>query len=246
VHNTFIVEYLHWKRPSTPLVDLGNKVLGRFRVPLKLTRPEPGIMGSVELRMNVFHLASEVLANNVPGDFVEVGCNAGFSSVILQRVLRDHHEARALHCFDSFEGLPGTLDIKDLGSYEVGEMKASRQWFEDNFRQVGLELPLVHQGWFEDTLPPSLPDRISYALVDADLYKSTLTALEHVYPRLGKGAVCMFGVYSDPSVYVPRTRSVKYQSPGVKAATDEFLADKPEKVSVLYSGEYSSGYFYKQ
>ena len=36
-----------------------------------------------------------------------------------------------------------------------------------------------------------------------------------------------------------------YASPGVKRATDEFFADKPEQVSVLYANEYSNGYFRK-
>ena len=36
-----------------------------------------------------------------------------------------------------------------------------------------------------------------------------------------------------------------YASPGVKRATDEFFADKPEHVSVLYANEYSNGYFRK-
>jgi len=245
MHNTFIVEYFHWKRPKSLVVEYGNKVLGRLGLPLRLTTPEPPIMGSVESRMNIFHFANEVIAHDVPGDFVEVGCNAGFSSAILQKVLRDQRSDRKLYCFDSFEGLPSALDSKDGSAYEPGEMTASRQGFENNLRSVGLDLPVIHQGWFEDTLPKGLPGQISFALIDGDLYKSTMTALQNVYPRLSKGAVCMFGVYWDDKVYRPPTRSIKYQSPGVKAATDEFFADKPEKVSVLYSGEYSNGYFYK-
>lgn len=246
MHNTFIVEHFHWKKSRSRMVELGNKALGKLRLGLRLEVGEPSIMGSVESRMNVFHFADHAVRHEVPGDFVEVGCNAGFSSVILQKVLRHYGSSRALHCFDSFEGLPSSLSDKDRAAYEPGEMSASRQWFEDNFRAAGLELPVVHPGWFEDTLGRGLPERVSFALIDADLYQSTRTALEHVYPRLSKGAVCMFGVYCDDRIYEPPTRSIKYQSPGVKAATDEFLADKPERVSVLYSGAYSNGYFYKQ
>ena len=56
----------------------------------------------------------------------------------------------------------------------------------------------------------------------------------------------MFGVYCDERVHVPYTRNLKYLSPGVKAAVDEFLGDKPEEMSVLYSGDYTSGYFKKK
>jgi O-methyltransferase len=246
MHNTFIVEHFHWKRSRPLLVEYGNRLLSRLRVPFRLMIPEPSIMGSVEMRMNIFHLANSVLLHDVPGDFAEVGCNAGFSSVILQKLLAEQGNGRRLHCFDSFEGLPGTLDARDRNAYAPGDMTASRQWFEDNFKAVGLELPVVHQGWFQDTLPGGLPDRISFALIDADLYASTRAALENVYPRLSPGAICMLGVYCDESVHVPLTRNVKYLSPGVKAAVDEVLADKPEKMTVIYSGEYTSGYFQKK
>jgi O-methyltransferase len=53
----------------------------------------------------------------------------------------------------------------------------------------------------------------------------------------------MFGVYCDPTRYDPRLRSLKYRSPGAKRACDEFFVDKPEKVSVLYAGDYTNGYF---
>lgn len=244
MHNTFIVEYFHWKRSQSALLELGNKVLSRLHVPVRLTVPEMSIMGNVESRMNLFHFANEVIAHDVPGDFVEVGCHTGYSSVVLQKVLRDEAPSRTLHVYDSFEGLPPVHE-KDLGAYEQGEMSASLTSFEHTLTSVGLALPVIHKGWFKDTLPTGLPDRIAFALLDADLYESTLTALEHVYPRLSKGAIGMFHVYWDEGVYQPPTRSLKYLSPGVKRAADEFFADKPEKISVLYSGDYSSGYFYK-
>lgn len=122
----------------------------------------------------------------------------------------------------------------------------SRQAFEQTLRSVGLDLPVIHEGWFDRTLPTGLPDQIAFALSDADVYESTRIALEHVYPRLSKGAICMFHVYWHDAVYDPPTRSAKYLSPGVKHATDESLADRPEQVSVLYCGEYSSGYCYEQ
>ncbi len=245
MHNTFIVEHFHWKKARPYVVEYGNKLLSRLHLPFRMVVPEPAIMGSVELRMNVFHLANTVLLQAVPGDFAEVGCNAGFSSVILKKLLRDQGYGRQLHCFDSFEGLPTTLDARDREAYTPGEMTASRQWFEDNFREMGLDLPAVHQGWFDETLPAGLPRQIAFALIDADLYASTRTALENVYPRLSPHAICMFGVYCDERVHVPFTRNPKYLSPGVKAAVDEFLRDKPETMSVIYSGEYTSGYFQK-
>ncbi len=104
----------------------------------------------------------------------------------------------------------------------------------------------VHKGWFEDTVPKHLPEKIAFALVGGDLYTSTKHVLPCVYERMSPGAVCVFGVYYDDNVFSrPHTLS-QYKSPGVKRATDEFFQDKSEKVSVLYANEYSLGYFRKR
>jgi len=244
MHNTFLVENFHWRPRKSRLVSFTNKVLGRLGASVRLAMPEPMIMSSLEFRMNLFHMASEAV-HGVEGDFVEIGCNAGYSSVILQKVLVAARSSRKFHVYDSFEGLP-EVHAKDGDAYQSGEMGTSRELFDKNFQAVGLPLPIIHKGWFQDTLPGTLPEHIAFALVDGDLYESTLTALQNVYPKLVKGAVCLFNIYYDGSVYEPENRWVKYRSPGVKRATDEFFADKPEKVSVLYSGHYSSGYFRKQ
>jgi O-methyltransferase len=244
MHNTFLVENFHWKPRVSRLVTLTNKVLNRLGSSYRIALPEPMIMSSLEFRLNVFHMASEAV-HGAPGDFVEVGCNAGYSSVIIQKVLTTADAKRAFHVYDSFEGLPPVHE-KDQNAYEAGEMGTSEDLLVQNFAALNLPLPHVHKGWFADTLPGTLPASIAFALIDGDLYESTKTALENVYPRLVPGAICMFNIYYDGSVYEPDSRWVKYRSPGVKKATDEFFADKPEKVSVLYSGHYSSGYFRKQ
>jgi O-methyltransferase len=245
MHNTFLVEsFPHWRRHSSRRLDLANKVLARLGTPARLGVPEPLFMSSLEFRLHLFHMASAA-AYGPPGDFVEVGCNAGYSSVIVQKILAEAKSDRAFHAYDSFAGLPAAHE-KDENAYGPGEMAASRAEFDRHFRELGLPLPVVHEGWFQDTLPGTLPDRIAFALIDGDLYESTQTALRHVYPRLVPGAVCVFNIYYDGSVYEPICRSLKFRSPGVKRATDEFLADKSERVSVLFSGHYTSGYFRKK
>jgi O-methyltransferase len=198
--------------------------------------------------MNVFHLASQTIAYKVPGDMVEIGCNSGESSVVISEVLRSFGSDKELHCFDSFKGLPELegLDASD-GVYGAGWMSAGRQQFNDNFRIAGLEPPAhVHEGWFEDTIPAMLPDKISFAIIDGDIYSSTKYVLPHVYERMSPGAIALFGIYYDESVFRRDHTIPQYKSPGVKRATDEFFADKPEKVAVLYANEYSNGYFRKQ
>jgi O-methyltransferase len=205
-----------------------------------------GNMGSLEFRINLYHLAVQVLEFGVPGDFAEIGCNAGESSVVLQKILQDLDPTRKLHVYDSFQGVPKSDDAKDEGAYNEGDMTASQEELRENFRRMGLPQPEVHPGWFEDTLAPTLPQRLAFCLIDGDLFSSTTTALAEAYQRLSPGGICVLGVYCDTRVFAPRSTSPKYRSPGVKRACDQFLEGKPERMSVLFSGDYTSGYFRKR
>jgi len=243
MHNTFITEYFDWKqaRPSKK-VQLINSALKKLGFGVHLTPPPfTGTMTNVEQRMNTYHLASQVLAYNVPGDFVELGCHAGKCAVLLQKIIDYYDPNRSLHVYDSFEGIPEpTTRDGNTATFYKGQMAVNQQQLLDNFKKVGLKPPLIHAGWFKDTLPTELPQRISFAHLDGDLYDSIMVSLEHVYPRLFKGAICLIDDYCDPSVYDGWN-----ELPGVKQACDEFLIDKPEQISVLYASEYSHGYFRK-
>ncbi|HEU5321017.1 MAG TPA: TylF/MycF/NovP-related O-methyltransferase, partial [Methylomirabilota bacterium] len=142
---------------------------------------------------------------------------------------------------DSFEGLPPGQAADGPVPFAAGDLQASRETLAANFRRHGLRPPEIHAGWFQDTLPTRLPDRICFAHLDGDYYDSIMVSLAHVYPRLSPGAVCLIDDYHDPS-FGPGWNLL----PGVKKACDEFLADKPERVSMLYAAEYSHGYFRKQ
>jgi len=201
-------------------------------------------MASIESRMNLFHLLSQTLINRVEGDVVEIGCHEGESSVVLQAVIQSIDPTRQLHVFDSFHGVPNG-DAADKGVYKAGDMKASKMQLYENFDHLGLKRPLVHSGWFEKTLPLFLPERIAFGLIDADLYRSTLFSLRTAYPRLTPASICLLGVYWDPQAGVVTTTDMKYRSPGVKQACDEFFTNKPERISILLAGNYTSGYFRK-
>lgn len=222
-----------------------NGVLARLNVPARLTPPAP-VLANVENRMNLFFLAEQTAAYGVAGDLVDIGCNAGESTIVLQTVASRLCPEKVVHAYDSFEGLPeiGSVDAKD-GIYQKGSMVADVESFKRNFDVLGLSLPVIHKGWFEETIPRELPDRISFAAIDGDLYSSTKHVLPHVYERMTRGAIGIFNVYSDRTK-LDRQVPQYYLSPGVKRAADEFFADKPEKVDLLYSGEYTNGYFRKK
>ncbi len=244
--NAFIATSFDWDhRSPVAWQRFANKVFCKLGISARLT-PAAGDMANVESRMNLFHLLQHTLIEKVPGDVVDLGCNAGDSTIVMQQVTCKIDPSKQVHAFDSFEGLPklSGSDIND-GVYGEGYMAASLELFKNKFHSLGLKQPHTHKGWFEETVPKDLPDRISFALFDGDLYESTRHILPHVYERMVPGAIGMIAVYYDEKIYSRKGVSQGYRSPGVKRATDEFFMDKPENVSVLYANEYSNGYFRK-
>ncbi len=244
MHNVFISQHFDWATPPlSTRARLANRVLAAFRSRVRLGAPPwVGGMTNVEQRMNMCLLVEQVLTYRVAGDLVEVGCHDGKSATLFQSYIEHIAPDRTLHVFDSFQGLPepgeedGTTPI--FGS---GQLPATEQALLDNFAEVGLNAPVIHRGWFSDTLPTGLPERICFAHLDGDYYDSIRESLEYVYPLLSSGAVCLIDDYSDPAIYDNWNGL-----PGVKKACDEFLGDKPEEVSVLYSGYFSHGFFRKR
>lgn len=245
--NAFIATTFDWDhRTPTDRQRTANKVFRKLRIRAQLTPPPPN-MASVEARMNLFFLLEQVLVNKIPGDIVDLGSNSGDSTIVMRKILDELAPERQLHAFDSFEGLPELSENdKQDRVYQKGYMAAGLELFKRKFEALGLKMPHVHKGWFEETVPKDLPEKIAFVLIDGDLYESTKHVLPHVYGRMTPGAIAMVAVYYDEKILPRKGLLGGFRSPGVKRATDEFFKDKPEKVSLLYANEYSNGYFRKQ
>jgi O-methyltransferase len=188
--------------------------------------------------MNIYHLVSQVLAYGVEGDLIEVGTFTGQAATLIARVMVGEGRGQRLHVYDSFGPAWGDPN--------------PRRSLEDNFRLVGAPLPEVHQGLFSATLPEQLPEKIAFAHLDvgfggraerAEEHSAVLCeVLKHVYPRMSRGGVCSLMDYWDAELHSNEI----HENPGVTLACQRFLADKPERVSVLYSGSVTQGYFRKQ
>lgn len=202
-----------------------------------------GYMTSLEQGINLYHLLRSVIASNVPGEVVELGCYKGTTAALLQKTLDEQGCDKELHLYDSFDGLPPATD-EDRGGlkFSSGAMKVSPADVIDTFTRFGCKLPVLHQGWFIDTLPGRLPPKISFAHLDGDLYESIKVSLINIYSRLTQGAIVVIDDYYDPDM--PLTGKDLF--PGVKIACDEFFADKPEKVQSLLAGVECHGFFIKK
>jgi hypothetical protein len=96
---------------------------------------------------------------------------------------------RAVHGFDSFEGLPEDWAGRheERGHYSTGGV------LPDVPANV-----VLHRGLFADTLPGFLAAHegpCAFVHVDCDLYSSAKTVLDAVAPRLVPGTVILFDEY---------------------------------------------------
>jgi O-methyltransferase len=238
MHNMFITRGFDWANGGSRKVQLGNSILGRLGLSARLVEPgSTGYMTCVEQRANLYHLVSQVLSYGVEGDLVEVGTFTGQTATLIGRVLAGEGNGQRLHVYDSFGS---AWDVPD-----------PRQTLELNFRSAGVPLPQIHKGLFQETLPSQLPDKIAFANLDigfggreerAEEHASLLIeVLGHVYERMPRGAIGSLIDYWDDTLHAGEV----HENYGVTRACQRFFADKRERVSVLYAGSFTQGYFRK-
>ena len=160
----------------------------------------------------IIHICHYVLeTQELEGDMVEFGCYCGHTSKLISYI-----SEKSLYVYDSFEGLP------DSEEKLPGEMKTSLDLLCENFVYDSIRIPHIRKGWFSDITPDQVPDKISFAHLDGDLYISIIDPLKLIYDRMVTGGVILVDDYGD-DVYWP----------GAKKAVDNFFVDKPETVVEL-------------
>jgi hypothetical protein len=172
-------------------------------------------MQDISRLMHIGHFLLET--TNVTGDVVELGCHEGKLSAVLASLTN-----KPLWVYDSFQGLPArsTHDIT-RPDFFPGQLKAERQIIEDRFKAYDLLPPIIVEKWFKDLTPDDLPHRISFALLDGDFHDSIRDSLRAVYKRMTPSGIVAIDDFGWTAL------------PGVKVATDAFMADKPEKIRTL-------------
>ncbi|NQU99080.1 class I SAM-dependent methyltransferase [Candidatus Woesearchaeota archaeon] len=187
-------------------------------------------MFSVERGINLYHLLSQVINENILGEIVELGCYEGITAIIIRKTLDQLKSKKKLHVFDSFQGLPDT-SFEDGEILKNGLACTNKESVIKNFEKFKVKKPVIHDGWFNETLN-NLPKKICFVHLDANVYSSTKFALEKVYPKLSKGGIILIDDYCGRELDKPHKRI-----PGVRKACDEFFKNK-ERVKILISTNY--------
>lgn len=157
----------------------------------------------------IINLAKDAL--NVEGDFVELGCFKGDTSLLLADILRG--SSKRLWIYDSFEGLPekSTFDESVLGQdFRAGELYVTKREVKERFLRAGLAVPVIKKAWFSDLELGDLPERIALAFLDGDFYESIKDSLKLVEPRMVDGGILIVHDYDNAAL------------PGVRKAVDEW------------------------
>ena len=180
-------------------------------------------------RKEFFRCAFSALAfNGIDGDYAEFGCCGGVTFGLAFRQSRINNYRCKLWAFDSFKGLPPKVMKEDdhpiwiEGTMAIDVEEFVRICSESNIPRSEY---FIVPGYFEESLKKTasdnLPQNISLAYVDCDLYSSTRSVLEFLIPRLKHGMIIAFDDYYCWSAT---------QSSGERKACTEYFRDNKKWV----------------
>jgi O-methyltransferase len=181
---------------------------------------------------NVEHAVRTVVADRIPGDFLEAGVWRGGVGILIRALLESLNEpARTVWMADSFEGLPAPTHVSDqgLGLDANWMLPASLAEVKANFDGFGLLDDRVQfiEGYFEHTLPDLGIGPLAILRLDGDYYSSTMEVLNPLYDKVSRGG---FIIVDDYGFYE-----------GCRRAVHDFLDSRglnPKIIQIDDSGVY--------
>src|SRR6185437_15500794 len=125
--------------------------------PPKLTEPFRSVFHYTQAhpirQENLLRLAYEIEANRVPGAVVECGVLDGGTAALI--AYGTAASRRAVHLFDSWEGLPTNTEKDGDASMWAGQVVGSARRVVKVFKSLNIDSRRVtfHRGWFNLTFP---------------------------------------------------------------------------------------------
>lgn len=119
---------------------------------------------------------------------------------------------RAVHLFDSWEGLPATTPEDGDAAMWSGEDVGSPKRVLAVMKSLGIDRSRLHfhRGWFSETFPKADLGKIALLHADGDFYESVKITLETWFPRMSSGGYIQIDDYS---AFI-----------GCRTAVDDFLS----------------------
>nr|WP_321407400.1 TylF/MycF/NovP-related O-methyltransferase [uncultured Carboxylicivirga sp.] len=150
---------------------------------------------------------------NIEGDLAELGVYKGETAKLIHHMLTD----RKLYLFDSFSGLPKQVIREDCdGTVRPQTVKFDNTTPTEVTKYISGNGNIeIKEGVFPETTSGLEDKQFAFVHIDADLYQSTIDALNFFYPRLNPEGCIIIHDYN-------------HNWEGVKKAVDEFEATIPE------------------
>lgn len=161
---------------------------------------------------------------DINGSVCEFGVAQGETAALIANEILSSD--KILHLFDSFQGLPKPSrkdqlkdDIFSLGDIEryAGTMSYPEERVLARLKALSFPLNrlVIHKGFFDQVLRKdvNLPQKVSFAYLDFDLYEPIKQALNFLHNITLPGAIIIVDDYD-------------FFSTGAKTAVDEFLKEK--------------------
>jgi O-methyltransferase len=165
-------------------------------------RPFAHLMMGRKRLENIEALFEKILADDVPGDFVEAGTWKGGGPIFVAGLMKAKGLTdRNIWVADSFQGVPPATAKEDEGlkltASDIPYIAVSQQRVSGLFERYGLLGDHIRflSGWFKDSLPSSPIEKIAILRLDGDLYESTTDALVALYDRVVSGGFIIIDDY---------------------------------------------------
>jgi len=143
---------------------------------------------------NLRQITEYVIANNIPGDFIETGVWRGGACIMARAIMKAYGVTdRRVWVADSFCGLPMPnpkyeADANDK-HHSFPELAVSLEEVKLNFSKYGLldDQVVFLKGWFSETLPDADIKGLAVLRLDGDMYESTMDGLMNLYDKVSDG-----------------------------------------------------------
>ncbi|MBA3691633.1 MAG: hypothetical protein H0W82_09525 [Actinobacteria bacterium] len=160
-----------------------------------------GVPSVPHRRMALARSLRRMRTTGLQGDYFEFGLYRGSSFALAHRLARHYRLSPEMRFFgfDSFQGLPEPVGVDAAGEFRKGDYACTRERVTAKLDNRGVDWGRVHliEGWYDRSLTPELkstlaPGPVGVALVDCDLYESTVPVLGFLASLIQEGSILMF------------------------------------------------------
>lgn len=194
----------------------------KFRQASEVWKAIPGLPDD----RRFFLISTAASVRNVEGDTADIGVRFGTSSFFI--LCGIDKPAKQHHMFDSFEGLseptPRDSAADKQTLWQKGQLLAEEEVTKKNLHMYAGRCH-YYKGWIPARFPDVKDKKFAFVHVDVDLYQPTLDTLEFFYERVSPGGVIVCDDYGSTLCF------------GARKAMDEFMADKPESLFQIPTGQ---------